>query len=109
MEAINLTLVDWSHIQELDDEQLLLKCRHCREYENFARNCKKKEEDTTKTRKEGHWKIIQKKTGGKIKSITKEKEGQQEALESGTQSNPSPKNGLETIRRRFESHHPLGK
>ena len=43
--AIKLTVADWSHIQELDYEQLLFKCRHCHNYGHFARQCKKKFEE----------------------------------------------------------------
>ena len=41
-EAINLTVVDWWHVQELEYEQLPFKCRHCHGYGHFTKNCKKK-------------------------------------------------------------------
>ena len=41
-EAINLIVEDWSHVQELDYEQLPFKCRHCHGYGHFSRSCKKK-------------------------------------------------------------------
>ena len=34
--AINLTVAGWSHIQELDYEQIPFKCRFCHGYGNFA-------------------------------------------------------------------------
>jgi len=45
---INLTVVGWSHIQELDYEKLPFKCRHCHIYGHFARNCKNKSEEESK-------------------------------------------------------------
>ena len=45
LEAINLTVVDWSHIHELDYEQIPFKCRFCHGYGHFARNCEKKSEE----------------------------------------------------------------
>ena len=46
-EAIKFIVADWSHVQELDYEQLPFKCRHCHGYGHFSRSCKKKvdEED----------------------------------------------------------------
>ena len=40
-EAIKLIVADWSHIQEMDYEQILFKCRFCHGYGHFTRNCKK--------------------------------------------------------------------
>ena len=42
-EAINLTVADWTYVQELDYEQLPFKCRFCHGYGHFAKSCKKKE------------------------------------------------------------------
>ena len=60
-EAIKLTIAEWSHIQELDYEQLPFKCRLCHCYGHFTRNCKKKlsEEDLEKD-KAGQWTQVQK-------------------------------------------------
>ena len=41
-EAINLTVAEWSHVQDLNYEQIPFKCRFCHGYGHFARNCKKK-------------------------------------------------------------------
>ena len=46
-------------------------------------------------RKESHWKTIQKKAGGKTKSISKAKEGKQDPLSPGAQSISSPKKILQ--------------
>ena len=48
-EAIKLTVVDWSYIQELDYEQIPFKCTLCRGYSHFAWNCKKKYEEEIET------------------------------------------------------------
>ena len=57
-EAINLTVADWSHIQELDYEQLPFKCRHCHGYGHFSSNCKKKVEETPVLEKAEKWTLI---------------------------------------------------
>ena len=43
-ESIKLIVTDWSHVQELDYEQLSFKCRQCHGYGHFSRSCKKKAE-----------------------------------------------------------------
>ena len=46
---IKLTVAEWSHIQELDYEQIPFKCRFYHGYGNFSQNCKKQlEEDPVK-------------------------------------------------------------
>jgi len=40
-EAIKLTIGNWSHIQELDYEQIPFKCNSCHVYGHFAKNCPK--------------------------------------------------------------------
>ena len=76
LEAIKITIVDWSRIQELDYEQLIFKCTHCHEYGHFARHCKKKEEETMETRKANQWKTVKNPTGAKNKLRSKGKGGQ---------------------------------
>ena len=44
-EAIKLNVAGWSHIQELDYEQIPFKCHHFHGYGHFAQNCKKKTEE----------------------------------------------------------------
>lgn len=40
-EVVQLTLDNWTHIQPVDYEQLLFKCKQCHEYGNFAKHCPK--------------------------------------------------------------------
>jgi hypothetical protein len=58
--AIQLTIADWSHIQELDYEHLPFKCRYCHGYEHFARHCKKKAEEEVENSKGDQWTQVQK-------------------------------------------------
>jgi hypothetical protein len=44
-EAINLSLGEWHHIQELDYEQIPFKCLQCHAYGHFARSCPKASEE----------------------------------------------------------------
>jgi hypothetical protein len=41
LEAIQLTLDNWSYIQKVDYEQLSFKCKACHEYGHFAKNFRK--------------------------------------------------------------------
>ena len=59
-EVINLTVADWSHVQELDNEQFPFKCIHCHGYGHFARSCKKKEEEEVVKEKGEQWMQVQK-------------------------------------------------
>jgi hypothetical protein len=38
LEAIQLTLDNWSYIQQVDYEQIPFKCKACHEYGHFAKN-----------------------------------------------------------------------
>lgn len=38
-EAIKIRVGPWTHVQKLDYEQLPFKCRKCRFYGHFARDC----------------------------------------------------------------------
>lgn len=58
-EAIKLTVAGWSHIQELDYEQLPFKCRHCHGYGHFAKNCKKKAEEQAEKQNGEQWTLVQ--------------------------------------------------
>ena len=59
-EAINLTIAYWSHVQELDYEQLPFKCIFCHGYGHFSRLCKKKVEEEAIKEKEDQWTQVQK-------------------------------------------------
>jgi hypothetical protein len=59
-EAIKLTVVGWTHIQELDYEQLPFKCRHCHGHGHFAKHCKKKAEEQADNTNEDQWTVVQK-------------------------------------------------
>jgi hypothetical protein len=58
-EAIKITVADWTHVQELDYEQLPFKCRYCHNYGHFTRNCKKKAEEEAKKMKGEQWMKVQ--------------------------------------------------
>jgi hypothetical protein len=45
-EAIKLSLGEWSHIQELDYEQIPFKCLRCHAYGHFAKRCPKASEES---------------------------------------------------------------
>jgi hypothetical protein len=53
--SIQLKVADWSHIQELDYEQLPFKCRYFHGYGHFARHCKKKVEEEGEISKGEQW------------------------------------------------------
>ena len=59
-EAIKLTVADWSHVQELDYEQLPFKCRHCNGYGDFSKSCKKKVDEEATKEKGEQWTQVKK-------------------------------------------------
>ena len=59
-QAINITVADWTQVQELYYEQLPFKWRHCHDYRHFARNCKKKAKEEEEKSKGEKWKKVQK-------------------------------------------------
>jgi hypothetical protein len=59
-EAIKLTAAGWTHVQELDYEQIPFKCRHCHGYGHFAKHCKKKLEEQTDSQSGEQWTLKQK-------------------------------------------------
>ena len=72
-EAINLTVSDWSHMQELYYEQLPFKCRYFHEHRHFARYCKKKAEEEAEKNKD-QWIQAQKSSPTRTNSRKKGKE-----------------------------------
>eukprot|EP00253_Pinus_taeda_P026917 PITA_26917 len=58
-EAIKLMVAGWTHIQELDYEQLPFKCRHCHGHSHFAKHCKKKIEEQSEKHFEEQWTLVQ--------------------------------------------------
>ena len=66
---MKLNVVKWSHIQEIDYEQIPFKCRHCHGYGHFARNCKKKLDEELEKENTNKWTQVHK------ASTTKQVEG----------------------------------
>jgi hypothetical protein len=64
-EAINLTVAGWTHVQELDYEQLPFKCRHCHGHGHFAKHCKKKSEEQVDKNNGEAWTLVQKNVNSK--------------------------------------------
>ena len=64
-EAIKLTVAGWTHVQELDYEQLPFKCRHCHGHGHFAKHCKKKAEEQADKQNGEQWTLVQKNTSSK--------------------------------------------
>jgi hypothetical protein len=92
-EAIKLTAADWTHIQELDYEQLPFKCRHCHGYGHFARHCKKKNAEESENAKANQWITVQKTGTAKSRSKGTTKNGNPGQLEQEKidgSSNPTP-------------------
>jgi hypothetical protein len=54
-EAIQLTMDNWSYLQQVDYEQLPFKCKACHEYGHFAKNCPQNKPDHSKERDQEQW------------------------------------------------------
>ena len=90
-EAIKLTIVEWSHIQEVDYEKIPFKCRLCHGYGHFPRNCKKKSEDEKVIEKEDQWLQVQKAGNQNQGSRRKGKENKSTASDSADgKPHPAP-------------------
>ena len=59
-EAINLIVAEWSHVQELDYEQIPFKCIFCHQYGHFSNNYKKNSEIEINQEKDAQWTQFQK-------------------------------------------------
>eukprot|EP00253_Pinus_taeda_P005679 PITA_05679 len=108
-EAIKLPVADWTHIQELDYEQLPFKCRHCHEYGHFAKYCKKKNEETVEKEKGEQWKQVKKSANNRQNNKNKGKEtGNKEGQENGSTQNGGSKDTIriEEDKNPFESLNP---
>ena len=98
-EAIKLTVADWTHIQELDYEQLPFKCRHYHDYGHFARHCKKKNAEESENVKANQWITVQKigtaksRSKGTMKNSNPWQLGQEQINRS---SNPMPQPTTQT-------------
>jgi len=69
LEAIQLTLDDWSHIQQVDYEQLPFKCKVCHEYSHFAKSFPKSQVTKQQSGEKYQWQTQKKKCGsGKPRS-----------------------------------------
>lgn len=64
LEAIKIKVDQWTHIQQLDYEQLPFKCKVCHEYGHFANRCSKSklnESNVNAEISEGSWEQVKKK------------------------------------------------
>jgi hypothetical protein len=82
-EAIKLTVAGWTHVQELDYEQIPFKCRHCHGYGHFAKQCKKKDEEQPDNQNGEQWTLIQKNNN------KKKSKGKGTSKEAPSSSNPN--------------------
>jgi len=80
LEAIKLKVDDWTHIQQLDYEQIPFKCKVCHEYGHFANHCTKLS-NVENNPQEEQWETIKKK-----KTVPNPKPSH----EAGPSSRPSP-------------------
>jgi len=96
-EAIKLTVAGWSHIQELDYEQIPFKCRHCHGYGHFAKYCNKKTKDQSHPHKGDQWTTIQKTGHAKEtgKGATKGNNQGKASKENETQQKPNETPSIE--------------
>jgi len=57
-EALKLSMGEWSHIQELDYEQIPFKCLRCHAYGHFVKSCPKAAEDSPSTVKDAEFQTV---------------------------------------------------
>jgi hypothetical protein len=63
LEAIQLTLDDWSYIQHVDYEQLPFRCKAYREYGHFVKGFPKIQSTQPQSREKYQWNTQKKKSG----------------------------------------------
>lgn len=79
-EDIKVKVDEWSHIQQLDYEQIPFKCKVCHEYGNFANHCTKLSNVDNNSQEE-QWEVVKKK---------KSTPGLKLPNETGPSSHPPP-------------------
>ena len=97
LEAMKLTVGNWSHFQNLDYEHLPFKCKGFHEYEHFIRNCPKKPE-IQQDKAEGWKKVNRSKT--KNQSGMDPKKGEGEPRVTPLEGSPEISKTKETIEAR---------
>ena len=61
LEAIKVKVDQWTHIQQLDYEQIPVKCKVCHKYGHFANRCPKKIENENVEEQEPTWEQVKRK------------------------------------------------
>jgi hypothetical protein len=59
-EAIQLTLDNWSYIQQVDYEQIPFKCKACHEYGHFVKSCPQAKESQSQESESGSMATVEK-------------------------------------------------
>ena len=59
-EAIKIKVDQWTHIQQLNYEQIPFKCKVCHEYGHFANRCTKNKENESEKNEdlENKWELV---------------------------------------------------
>jgi len=87
-EAIKIKVDHWTHIQQLDYEQLPFKCKVCHEYRHFANRCSKSKSNESIENEEspdGQWEQVKKK-----KSSSSQGPSSKPSLENPPPPSPPP-------------------
>jgi hypothetical protein len=94
-EAIKLNVAGWTHVQELDYEQLPFKCRHCHGHGHFAKHCKKKAEEQVDKQNGEQWTLVQKNANTKKGTGKGKMAGGPSSSRAGQEAEANP-NGTES-------------
>jgi hypothetical protein len=92
-EAIQLTLDNWSYVQQVDYEKIPFKCKSCHEYGHFTKSCPQTKESQEQDLKQDQWQQPKrKKTVGKTTMIPPQGQGEKT---TGSRERPpsSPQKG----------------